>query len=152
MKIHMHGERLKLRAMDEEDLKILSAYCQDSVLKISDLKYLANENRFIMEMNRFAGEKTTGNNLDDIPERRRAVLHFEAITKVNIKNIDLSNHDHVLNLLAIIFEVKNSPSGTIDLVFSADAVIRLNAEFIEAQLADMNASWAASSKPQHPDS
>ena len=148
----MVGERLKLMAMDEEDLKILSTFCQDSVLKVSDLKFIADENRFIMEMNRFAAEKTAGHKQDDIPERRRAVLHFEAITKINTKNIDLNNHDQVLNLLAILFEVKNSPSGTIDLVFSADAVIRLQAEFIEAQLADMNASWAASSKPQHPDS
>ena len=148
----MADKRLKLMAMDEEDLKILSTYCQDSVLKVSDLKFIANENRFIMEMNRFVRETTVGNKKEDTLERRRAVLHFEAISKVNARNIKLDNKDQVLNLLAIIFEAKSLPAGTIDLVFSADAVIRLHAEFIEAQLADMNASWAASSVPKHPDS
>lgn len=36
-------EMLKLVALDEEDLQVLSAHLQDAVLKVSDLQYLGNE-------------------------------------------------------------------------------------------------------------
>ncbi len=49
---------LKLVALDEEDLQVLSAHLQDAVLKVSDLQYLANEKRFILTANRFVWEES----------------------------------------------------------------------------------------------
>ena len=51
------AERLKLLALDEEDLAVLSAYVQDAVLKVGDLIYLPKEQRFAVAMNRFIWEK-----------------------------------------------------------------------------------------------
>ena len=37
-------ERLKLQAIDEEDLAVLSAHVQDAILKVGDITYLPREN------------------------------------------------------------------------------------------------------------
>ena len=42
----VEAERLKLLALDEEDLAVLSAHVQDAVLKVGDLVYLPKEQRF----------------------------------------------------------------------------------------------------------
>ncbi len=136
----------KLVAMDAEDLQILSAHCQDAVLNSADLRFYKSENRFVLEMNRFkweAGEK------QDI--RTRSVLHFEHVQKVSAQGSNLKKKDIILSLLAIVFEPDTAPSGHIDLIFSGNSTLRLHVECVEAQLADMNAAWAASSKPEHPE-
>lgn len=141
-------------AMDVEDLDILSTYCQDAVLKIGDMNFSANDNRFVLEMNRFVWEKTTKKRA--IPERRRAVLHFQQVKSVSSTGINQNAKQMVLSLLAIRFESAEAPSGIVELIFSSDSgkkaeiAIRLEVDCIEAQFADMQSSWAASSVPNHP--
>jgi len=145
-KIEMAENRRKLIALDGEDLQVLSAHCQDAVMKAADMQYVAREKRMIIEMNRFIGEK-----IDGKPERRRSVLHFERVEKVSSQGLNPKEKGKVLNLLAIVFNPADSPAGDIDLVFSGDITVRLQVECIEAQLADMQASWSASSQPRHLD-
>jgi len=71
----VEAERLKLLALDEEDLAVLSAYVQDAVLKVSDLVYLPKEQRFAVGMNRFIWEKADGRR--HTYERRRTALTFD---------------------------------------------------------------------------
>ena len=149
MKI-MSDNRRKLIALDSEDLQVISAHCQDAVLKIGDLHYFAAEQRFAITMNRFVWEQG-----ERQKERRRSVLHFERVQGVSLKGLDLKNKDQVINLLAIL-KAGDGPSKdegeTIDLVFSADKIVRLRVEVVEAQLTDMNASWEAGARPEHPES
>jgi hypothetical protein len=140
-------ERLKLVAMDKEDLAVVSAHCQDAVLKTGDLQYLPGQKRFVVAMNRFAWEKAGEQKLGF--ERRRSVLHFERVEKVQRQGIDLANKDAVLALLAITFFPKGAPAGTIELAFAGEATIRLQVECIEAQLSDMAAAWQTGLRPDH---
>ena len=48
--------RLKLIGKNIEDLKTISTYCQDSIVKIKDLVYLKKNKIFIMMLNRFMWE------------------------------------------------------------------------------------------------
>ena len=48
--------RLKLVGKNIEDLKTISAYCQDSIVKINDLVYLKENKIFIMLLSRFMWE------------------------------------------------------------------------------------------------
>ncbi|MFZ1815422.1 MAG: DUF2948 family protein [Rhizobiaceae bacterium] len=139
-------DRLKLVALDEEDLAIISAHCQDAVLKAADARYLPRERRFILPMNRFVWEKPGGSGKY---ERRRAVLHFERVMKVSSTGFDRKRKDQVLSLLAVTFSETDKPAGHIEIVFSGGAAIRLEAEVIEAQLSDMNAAWETGSRPEH---
>jgi hypothetical protein len=144
--LHMSG-RLKLIAMDGEDLAVISAHCQDAVLKVGDLDYLPRERRFIIAMNRFAWE-TVGEGGKAF-ERRKAVLHFERVGKVRVQGIDRRRKDMVLSLLSVTFKPGEAPAGLIELAFAGGATLHLEVECIEARLSDLEAAWSTSSLPRH---
>lgn len=140
--------QLKLVALDEEDLEIISAHVQDAVIRVGDLHYEASTKRFAMAMNRFAWETKTGFFRPKY-ERRRSILHFDRVLSVKLFGISRATTDDVLELLAIGFAQDEDPAGEIELLFSGDAAIRLEVECIEARLTDTGASWQASSRPIH---
>ncbi|MCH9764546.1 MAG: DUF2948 family protein [Alphaproteobacteria bacterium] len=141
-------QNLKLMALDAEDLSVLSAQLQDAVLRVEDLTYLAGEQRFAMVLNRFdwSGAPQTS---DGQFSRIRSGLRFERVARAQLSGIDLNDKSRVLSLLAVTFEAGEEPSGTIDLVFSGDASLRLHVECIEAELRDLGAQWATKKKPDH---
>ncbi len=143
-------EMLKLVALDEEDLQVLSAHLQDAVLKVSDLQYLAGEKRFLLTANRFVWEEAKPKFLrKPAYQRRRTALHFNRVSAAKASLIDRQKQDDVLSLLAIRFLPGETPAGTIELTFSANAAIRLDVECIEAQLTDLGAAWKTESLPRH---
>lgn len=145
----MNMNRLKLVALDEEDLQIISAHLQDAVLKVADLDYRAREKRFLVAVNRFVWESAPGGKRQRSYERRRSALHFERVNAVKATGIDRQKKDEVLSLLAIRFTGKDSPAGFIDLVFAGGATVRLDVECIEAQFSDLGAAWETGSRPEH---
>ena len=140
---------LKLRALDAEDLAILSAHLQDAVAKIGDLIYRPAERRFLGVVNRFAWESAAAKGGGH--ERRRAAFHFDRVVSVKAQGLDRGKPDAVVALLAIRFEPASAdePGGVIDLVFSGVATVRLTVECSEAQIADLGAAWQAAAKPDH---
>lgn len=137
---------LKLMAMDAQDLQVVSSCCQDAVLKVGDLEYLAAKKQFTLSLNRFAWEL---DGKSKTPERRKSVLHFAQVNGVKVSGIDRTDKEMVLSLLAVLFEAIDEPSGEIELVFAGDGAIKLNVECIEAQLSDMPAAWEAKGRPSH---
>lgn len=138
--------QLKLLALDSGDLQVISSCCQDAVLKVGDLEYLAKQKQFTLSLNRFAWEL---DGVSKTPERRKSVLHFARVNSVQVSGIDRSDKEMVLSLLAVLFNVGEQPSGEIELVFAGDGAIKLHVECIEAQLADMPAAWEAKGRPSH---
>lgn len=141
-------DQLKLIALDEDDLKVVSAHVQDAVLKVSDLQYLPAAKQFALAMNRFVWEKEA-RFLNPNAERRNAVLHFGRVLSAKVTGIDRGKPDEVLSLLAVGYTAGEAPAGTIDLVFAGGAAVRLGVECVEARLADLGGAWEASSRPSH---
>jgi hypothetical protein len=142
-------DALKLVAFDEEDLKILSAHAQDSLMRVGDLDFQPSHKRFLVPMNRFVWEGKRGFLSRLHNERHRSVLHFDRVASMKATGISRDKPDDILSLLAIRFEPAEPPSGTVELVFSGRAAIRLEVDYIEARLADLGAAWEASSRPVH---
>ncbi|MCE7026671.1 DUF2948 family protein [Jiella avicenniae] len=147
-------DQLRLLAVDAEDLAIVSAHCQDAVMRVEELQYSPAERRFVMEMNRFVWEKLVPPkkfSLFSRPayERRRAILHFDRVTAAARLGFDNLAPDDVLVLLAIRFEESEAPSGAVELVFAGGSAIRLDVEVIEAQLADVGGAWGTLARPDH---
>ncbi|MBU0584828.1 MAG: DUF2948 family protein [Alphaproteobacteria bacterium] len=143
-------KQLKLVALDEEDLKIVSAHVQDGVLKVGDLEFLPASKLFVLPMYRFAWEAAPTSRKAQ-PERRNSVLHFSRVLSVKLSGIARDKPEDVLSLLAVLFTAGDEPAGTVDLVFSGGAAIRLKVECIEARLADLGGAWEAESRPEHAD-
>jgi hypothetical protein len=138
---------LKLFALDSEDLEIVSAHLQDAVARTGDIAWLPREKRFAMVLNRFdwaSGEIEPG-----LYRRNRTALSFDRVTAVRRKGVETADPDRILNLLAIRFEEVDAPAGTVDLLFSGGAAIRLEVECIEARLSDLGPAWATPSMPSH---
>lgn len=140
-------KRLKLIALDAEDLAVISAHCQDAVMKTGDISFLPAEKRLVIAMNRFVWEEAETRKRSF--ERRRSVLHFERVEKVSALGVDRANKEAVLDLLAVTYTEESAPAGVIELAFAGGATLRLGVECVEAQLTDMAAAWEAGSKPDH---
>ena len=136
---------LKLVALDQEDLAIISAHLQDAIVRIGDLAYLPQERRFALVARRFDWEAAP----KEAPRRRLAGLHFERVTGVRTRGLDRSRPDAVLSLLAIAFEPGEAPSGTATLIFAEGGAIQVEVECIEMQMKDLGPVWQAESRPTH---
>lgn len=139
---------LKLIALDDQDLSIVSAHVQDAVLKVSDLEFLPSAKRFLLTMNRFVWEAKSGL-FRQHNERRQAVLHFDRVLGAKTSGIDRDKPAEVLSLLAISFIEISKPAGIVELIFAGGGAIMLDVECIEARLADVGGAWEATSRPVH---
>lgn len=142
-------DRLRLVALDAEDLAVLSAHVQDAVLKVGDMRWMPREQRFILAMNRFAWDAEGGGRRRGEYQRRRSALHFARVQAVRSTGINRAATDSVLELLAILFEPRASPSGDVLLDFAGGATIRLAVECVEAQLTDLGPAWSTPHRPRH---
>lgn len=140
---------VKLVALDEEDLTVLSAHVQDAVLKAGDIRWLPAEKRLVVTLNRFKWEGGTRRRRTD-NERRLAVLHFDRVEAVKALGIRPDQPETVLSLLAVTFAATEPPAGMVTLHFSGEATMRAEVECLEAQLSDLGAAWATHARPKHP--
>lgn len=139
--------KLKLFVFDTEDLEVLSAHLQDAVARVADIAWLPADKRFVVILNRFDWTEDTARGRTH--QRRRTALHFERVEAVRQRGVDRGDPDAVLNLLAVRFEEKIAPGGTVELVFSGGATIRLDVECLEARLSDLGPAWSTESVPAH---
>jgi hypothetical protein len=156
-------DELKLVALDKDDIEVVSAHVQDSLVKVADIFWRPSDHRFVMALNRFdwmsaadiakTGAKTgtrTGIAEPKLDYRRcRTALRFERVLACKCRNLDQTAKDAQLNLLAVEFAETDSPAGVVSLIFSGGGVIRLEIECLEAELADLGEVSTAAICPDH---
>lgn len=135
---------LRLLALDQEDLAVVSAHLQDAVVRVGDITYLPKERRFALLARRFDWEAPPNE-----PRRRLTGLHFERVLGARCRGLDRSNPEAVLNLLAITFDESEAPSGTATLLFSEGGAIQIDLECVESQMKDLGPVWEAEARPIH---
>lgn len=140
---------LKLLALDDEDLTVISAHMQDAVFRVADVDYTPRDKHFTIAANRFAWEEAQRNAKGF--ERSRAALCFKQVKSVRSIGVDRTAKDKVLSLLAVMFEKEGEgPDGHIELVLAGGGSILLDVDCIEVQLADTGGTWETTMKPRHP--
>ncbi len=108
----------KVIAQSPDDLRIISAICAESKVKISDIKYLPSTKIFLLSVLRIDKETDSSKPIN-------SVVKFEYIESPKSKNIDQSNTDLTLELFAIdIFKKKEN--FEIVLLFSKNGIITLS--------------------------
>jgi hypothetical protein len=145
-------ELLKLIALDDDDLKVVSAHLQDAVVRTEDIAFLPKEQRFAVLMSRFdwLGAED-GGEAEDSYKRRQCALRFEKVKHVQFRHLALGERCETVELLAVRFEPGEAPSGAIILTFAGGPAIKLHVDCIEAELRDLGPSWQTQHKPRHPD-
>lgn len=119
----------KIIAQSPLDLNMISACCSEAKLKLSDIKYLPKNKLFLISIERLNKE------IENKSEKINSIIKFEFIESSKSKNIDQSNQEIILELLAIDL-VKKNQNYEIILLFSNNAFITLSAEIIEVTLED----------------
>lgn len=141
-------DQLKLAALDQEDLQVLSTHLQDAVLTVADIRYLPKEKKAVFILNRFVWDKKADKRTKE-HERRRSALAIAQVKNMKAQNISQEAKGAVLELLAVTFEAGEEPAGRVQLAFAGGASLLLEVDCIEAQLADLGAAWSTPNLPQH---
>ena len=144
----MKTKNLKLIAKTEEDLRVVSAYLQDSIASISDIANLKKNKILLMQLNRFMWEDVE-KGVFRKNKRIRTILKFENILEVHSKNINQSKKDKFLDFLAIESNIMPDNNYEMKIIFAGDSVIRVVSEIIEVTLDDQGEAWETKNKPKH---
>jgi DUF2948 family protein len=144
-------DELKLVALDKEDIAVVSAHVQDAMVRVADIFWQPQDHRFVLALNRFdwmtAVNAKPESNRDY--RRCRTALRFERVNACKCRNLDQTDKDARLNLLAVEFAESDAPAGVVTLTFSGGGAIRLEVECLEAELADLGEVSAAALCPEH---
>ncbi len=152
--------RLKLRAEDQEDLRVIAACLQDALIPLSDIHYVDSERRLILVANRFRWE-----NCPDLPEaptgladavecgsyeRVKCGILFENITAVRRRGLDQRDRGRILELLTMEIETGDAGRMAVVMLFAGGAAIRLEGENIKCRISDIGEPWPTQFRPSHP--
>ncbi len=166
------SERLKLRAVDADDLAILGACLQDALVPVRDMCFLADERRFVMVANRFRWEKLRAPD-DDAPqdgappkppaeeaetyERVHCGITFEHVKRVKSMGFApgvAADQGRLLEVLTIIVEGNEAEgqalTNEVTVVFSGNTAVKLEVDAIEAFVQDVGEPWPTMWRPRHP--
>ena len=92
--------KLKLLGKNQEDLKIISAYLQDSILIVKDIVFLKQNRTFVMIVNRFMWEDVE-KGIFRQNKRIRCAIEFDEVLEVKSKKINQKKKNRLLECLAI---------------------------------------------------
>jgi len=139
---------LNLTGENEEDLNIMSAYLQDSIVLTKDITFLKKNKSFIMMANRFMWEDVEKGLFRDA-KRIRTAIKFENVIKVQSKNIGQKNTNEPLDFLAMKSNIDNDENKKIKIFFAGNSAIFLILEAIEIVMNDLGEPWSVKSIPKH---
>jgi len=140
--------RLKLIGKNIEDLKTISAYSQDSIVKIKDIVYLKENKIFIVMLSRFMWEDLEKGVFRNY-KRIKSVLKFNFIENVLAKNINQQQKNRNLELLVIKSNYSQNNLYDTSLIFSGNNIILLKSEEIDVMLDDQEYFWEVKHSPKH---
>lgn len=139
---------LKLTALDQEDLAIVSAHLQDGIVRLGDIEYLPKQNKLLFLVSRFDWESAASPKGPFL--RRRACVQLHRVFQVKRTGLRQDAPDTILSLLAIVFEPgPEAPGGILELTFSGGAALRAEVECIEVALDDLGPAWETHRMPTH---
>ena len=144
----MKAKNLRLIARTEEDLRVVSAYLQDSIASISDIANLKSNKIFLMQLNRFMWEDVE-KGIFRKNKRIRTILKFDNILEVHSKNINQSKKDKFLDFLAIESTRMPDKNYEMKIIFSGNSTIKIISEVVEVTLDDQGEAWDTKNKPRH---
>ncbi len=141
---------LRLKALDGDDLRVISALVQDAVFPIEDVAWRRVERRFAILLNRFRWEDHRAAP-GAPPERVRSMLVIEDVVAVRTQGVDARDKGTVLSLLSVEWESGADGTGAVVLTLAGDGIVRVEAEALEVVLRDVTRPYLAPSRkaPRH---
>ena len=145
---------LAIRAEDAEDLAVLAALAQDSVMTVADAVWDRQSRHFALLLSRFRWEDADAAEAEGRPfERVRTILAIGDVTAVRHDGIDRSDPGLVLSLLDLEWRPGEDGTGTLILQFAGDGAVAVDVEAMCVDLRDVARPHRAqaAARPQHGD-
>ena len=121
----------KIIANDQDGLQMISACTTGAKVKVANIKYLESNKVFLISIERTKIETDQEN------KKINSICRFDFVDKVKSKNIDQTNTELDLELIAIDY-LKNKNDYEVNLIFNNNSHIALTTEAIEVRLEDQN--------------
>ena len=142
------NNNLKLIGKNEEDLRVISAYLQDSIVIIKDIVFLKKNKSFIMVLNRFMWEDVE-KGIFRKNKRIRCAVKFEDVLSVRSINVNQKNKKKPLECLAIKCNLSKNGTYAIKIYFAGNGIITVTTETIDVAIHDLGKSWNVKHVPFH---
>jgi hypothetical protein len=145
---------LHLKALEADDLPVISALVQDAVFTGADMRWQKGLRRFAILLNRFRWEdRAAAERRGRAYERVRALLVISDVLHVARQGVDPRDGDTVLSLLSLAFEPGADGAGRVVLTLAGDGAIALDVECLDVTLRDVTRPYRAPSgkAPRHPE-
>jgi hypothetical protein len=143
---------LALRALEPQDVGVLSALLQDAVFPITEMTYDRKRRRFALLVNRFRWEdRDAADRAKRGYERVQSLMVVQDVLSVRSQGIDRGAADTVLSLLSVGFEAGADGAGRMILTLAGDGAIALEVEAVDVALRDVTRPYLAPSRraPDH---
>tara|TARA_Y100000590_G_C14814251_1_gene673820 strand:+ start:39 stop:488 length:450 start_codon:yes stop_codon:yes gene_type:complete len=141
-------DNLKLIGKNEEDLKVMSAYLQDSIVLVKDIVFLKKNRTFIMVLNRFMWEDIEKGVFRQ-NKRIRCAIRFEEVLEVKSKKINQKNMARPLEHLATECSLDSNNLYRTKIFFSGGSIITIISEVIDVVMSDLGKPWNVKHFPIH---
>ena len=137
-------QKLKLKFLDNDEIKIFSTLCQDGIFSIDEIIYNKREKVLIATFSRFCWELIETKIKDKTFYRVVSGIRISNVKKINYLNKNKINSSKFINLLSV-----ENTENEIILNFSLNITIKLLVEKIEIYLDDLDMPWPTGKKPLH---
>lgn len=139
-------DRLKLKAVAAEDIEVLSALLQDSLVAAPDIRFLAEDACLVMVLNRYCWEQ---NSKDSQTQPQRCMCGLKVTSVSQIRQRGLSGQpNQFYNLLSITYE---EAIKRLTFTFSEGCGIRLVVDRLAVLVQDVADPHPGFARPQHDD-
>ncbi len=137
-------KKLKLKFLNNDDIKIFSTLCQDGIFSIDEIIFNKSNKILIATFSRFCWEFVTKKIKDKTFYRVVSGIRICNVNEINYTNKDKINSSRFINLLSV-----DNYENEIKFNFSSDITIKLIIEEIEIYLDDLDMPWPTGKKPIH---
>ncbi|MDP9195567.1 MAG: DUF2948 family protein [Pseudomonadota bacterium] len=130
---------MKVLARDAEDIQIISACLQDSLVPLKDMAFFADEKRFVLAVNRFRWEQMP------VRERTLCGIRIEGVSAVRYRDLDRTDQERMQSILSLQLAdrelfVHFAGGGALCLTFEPGWTCLVD---------DMGRPWSTKSCPSH---
>ena len=156
------GQPIRLMAKDAADLAVIAACLQDALVPLAEMRFLKEENRFVMLVNRFRWEqggeppkseiKGDANFADAAAGNQRinSGLCIDGVAAVRSRGIDRDKQAKFLSLMTLgLASADQGGSSMLNLVFAGGGVIQLEIAATRVFLQDFGEAWPTQWRPDH---
>ena len=133
--------KIRLNALNNDDLKIFSFLCQDAIISKEEIFYNKTKKIFVATLTRYCWEQQE---LNDKNISYRVVTGLQIKNVNNVEYINFKSKISFYNLLAITYEKEK-----IFLNLSMTSKIKLDCKKINATIEDIDIPWPTKLKPLH---